>query len=1161
MEGSSNGNVVTVVRASNIHCNSCIQTINETLATLVPPPHGVEVSTEEKSVTVHHSSALPSTTIRDAIYDAGFDVEPDDAALPPYTPAETVTRTVKHLQQCTLCQQGGNLPSDLEKTGARAQGTHHVHASQSYQAVLAISGMTCSACSGSITRALEDIPGVTQVAVSVLDNSGTITIERKDLSDQVVEAIEDCGFGATLVELKPLIQTYQAVLAISGMTCSACSGSITRALEDIPGVTQVAVSVLDNSGTVTIARKDLSDKVVEAIEDCGFGATLVELKPLSQATKDSLPETSTRTITLQVDGLHSSQCPERVMSSLSNSDETITVITPLTNNADPFMTFSYDPKPPTFTIRQIIDAIETADPGYKVKIYHPPTLEERSRAIQLREQRRLLMRLAFATIVAIPTFILGIVYMALVSDHNPTRMYLMEPMWTGNASRVQWALFFMATPVMFYSAGLFHRRSIKEVHALWRKGSTVPIIKRFTRFGSMNLLVSAGVSVAYFASIVLLGLAAGEERDPNGHGDETSYFDSVVFLTMFLLAGRYLEAYSKSRTADAIRALASLRPTEALVVVPTAGSVPRESVEKSETSTIVSSHHGRDPEKADLFPTPSYSAATSSKGQRDPEKEDPYAPATSYSTTGTTVKKVSVELLEVGDVVRVLHGSTPPADGTIVDGETGLFDESSLTGESQPVGKSEGDKVFLGTINKGNVVHVRVVEIGGQTMLDQIVKVVREGQAKRAPVEKLADTLTAYFVPVITLLAIITWIIWLSLGLSGALPDHYLDNDVGGWTVWSLEFAIAVFVIACPCGIGLAAPTALLVGSGEAAKHGILARGGGEAFQEASRINTIVFDKTGTLTAGELQVTNELLCAADDWKDEVVLSLVWETENTSSHPLAGALQKYCAGKVPTMIPRGGSSFTETAGKGLKGLFSDPKCTVIIGNEGWMQDHGITLTGDVVSRTDTWKAEAKSTVFVGIGSESDDSYRLVAVFGIADAIRKEAPEVIAWFKKQGITPWMISGDHLKTALAVAAQVGIPAENVIAGVLPQGKGEKIQWLQQGSGESAGENERRIVAMVGDGINDSVALSLADVGIAIGSGSDVAVSSASFILLKSDLRSLLTLVDLSKAVIKRVKFNFLWAGIYNMAALPLAAGVIYPAGNTRLDPVWAALAMALS
>ena len=204
-----------------------------------------------------------------------------------------------------------------------------------------------------------------------------------------------------------------------------------------------------------------------------------------------------------------------------------------------------------------------------------------------------------------------------------------------------------------------------------------------------------------------------------------------------------------------------------------------------------------------------------------------------------------------------------------------------------------------------------------------------------------------------------------------------------------------------------------------------------------------------------------------------------------------------------MIPRGGSSFTETAGKGLKGLFSDPKCTVIVGNEGWMQDHGITITGDVISRTDRWKTEAKSTVFVGIGSDNGDNYRLVAVFGVADAIRKEAPEVIAWFKKQDITPWMISGDHLKTALAVAAQVGIPAENVIAGVLPQGKvsqkglitgqslifrpqGEKIEWLQRGSGESAGENERRIVAMVGDGINDSVALSLADVGIAIGSGS---------------------------------------------------------------------------
>ncbi|KAL0579547.1 hypothetical protein V5O48_002476 [Marasmius crinis-equi] len=1096
MEGSSNGSVVTVINVSNIHCASCIQTIHESLAALVPPPHGVEVSIMARSVTVHHPVALSPTAIRDAIFDAGFDVVADgDAALPQYTPASTVLRTVKHLQQCTLCQQGEKLSSDPEKAAIQAQ-----------------------------------------------------------------EA------------------SYQAVLSISGMTCSACSGSITRALEEVPGVTKIAISVLDNSGTVTIERKDLADKVVEAIEDCGFGANLVELASLSRSPDNAPPETSTRTVTLQILGLYSTQCPERVTTSLAKLTEPITITKPLTDYTDPFITFSYDPKPPTFTIRQIINAIESGSPEYKAKFYHPPTLEERSRAIQLREQRRLLMRLAFTVIVAIPTFILGIVYMSLVSDHDPTKMYLMEPMWAGNASRVEWALFIMATPVMFYGAGLFHRRSIKEIYSLWKKGSTVPIIKRFTRFGSMNLLVSAGVSVAYFASIVLLGLAAGEERSEDGEGDDTTYFDSVVFLTMFLLAGRYLEAYSKSRTADAIRALASLRPTEALVVVPTS-AVSRKS-EDSEASTAISS-------------------TAPSHAERDLEKADPGTSAAAYSAAvGTTIEKVSVEMLEVGDVVRVLHGSTPPADGTIVEGENGLFDESSLTGESRPVGKSSGDQVFLGTINKGNVVHVRVAEIGGQTMLDQIVKVVREGQAKRAPMEKLADTITAYFVPIITLLAILTWVVWLALGTSGALPDDYLDKEVGGWTVWSLEFAIAVFVIACPCGIGLAAPTALLVGSGEAAKHGILARGGGEAFQEASKINTIVFDKTGTLTAGELQVTDELFCATDDWKDEVVLSLVWEVENTSSHPIATALQKYCAEKVPNMTSKGGSSFAETAGKGLKGVFSDPSCTVIIGNEAWMEDHGVSIEENLVSRIDRWKSEAKSTVFVAIGNSNDKDYRLAAVLGVADAIRKEAPEVIEWFKKQGITPWMISGDHLKTALAVAAQVGIPAENVIAGVLPQGKGEKIEWLQQGSQDTpSGENTRRCVAMVGDGINDSVALSLADVGIAIGSGSklspfsiaraalvnaskgDVAVSSASFILLHSDLRALLTLVDLSRAVIRRVKFNFVsfiviyasearsnwtcqaWAGVYNIAALPIAAGVIYPAGRTRLDPVWAALAMALS
>ena len=257
----------------------------------------------------------------------------------------------------------------------------------------------------------------------------------------------------------------------------------------------------------------------------------------------------------------------------------------------------------------------------------------------------------------------------------------MSPLWAGNVSHAEWALFILATPAMFYSAGQFHRRSIKEMYALWKPGSRVPLYRRFVRFGSMNLLVSFGVSIAYFASIVLLALAAAQSPQGHGEGDNTTYFDSVVFLSMFLLAGRYLEAYSKGRTADAVTALGKLRPTEALVLV------PETKAETSDSSTDVN---------VDL-----------EKGGDDELKT---------FKAGMRVQKINADLLEVGDVVRVPHGATPPTDGVIVSRNGGQFDESSLTGESRPITKHEGDNVFVGTINRGSAVDVKVTTLGGETM-------------------------------------------------------------------------------------------------------------------------------------------------------------------------------------------------------------------------------------------------------------------------------------------------------------------------------------------------------------------------------------------------------------------------------------------------------------
>ncbi|KAH9844171.1 heavy metal translocatin [Rhodofomes roseus] len=1025
--------------------------------------------------------------------------------------------------------------------------------------------MTCASCSTAVTHALTDLPGVSDVAVNLLGNSATLNVASADLVPSVAETVEDIGYEAEVISVEPLyVPPAQKVahaaeaegpqrvtLSVGGMTCAACLNTVTDVLKGLPGVTDPMVNLLGASATLVVGSKDITPQVVEAIEDAGYEAEVISTEPVNSENDKAL-EVGPRTVALRVDGMFCGHCPEKVMNAVSSLGDKVTILKPITDHTDPVLRISYVPSSPTFTLRHIIQRISSAPSPdgtpFVASVHHPPSLEDRARRMQEREQRQLLERLVFAVIAAIPTFIIGIVLMDLLPISRDGRMWVMAPIWTGNTSRASWALFFCATPVMFYSAGTFHRRSMKEIWALWKPGSRTPVWRRFVRFGSMNLLVSTGVSVAYFASIALLALAAAQPVSTSGMGDTTTYFDSVVFLTMFLLIGRFLEAYSKGRTADAITALGKLRPTFALIVIPVSEA------------------------REDRNPSPD----SSTLGDVDLEKGDvSREDADASKASGTKIERIDAELLEVGDVVRVQHGGSPPADGTIVTGDSGAFDESSLTGESRLVKKQVGDDIFLGTINKGGVVDVRVDAIGGETMLDHVVKVVREGQTRRAPIERVADMITGYFVPVVTLLAIITWVVWLGLGLGGALPPSYLDIDIGGWVVWSLEFAISVFVVACPCGIGLAAPTALLVGSGLAAKYGILARGGGEAFQEAAQLDIVVFDKTGTLTeGGEPKVTDAEIVEREGsrWTRDVILGIAAEVESASSHPLATAIRQHCLDNAAS--PQSGSAFDETPGRGLKAEFGSLKCSAIIGNEAWMKDHGCSVDGRLANQLDTWKSEGKSVVLLAIRDESADApaFSLVGLFAIADPLRPEAKSVIEHLHNQSIGTWMISGDNETTAKAVARMVGIPETNVIAGVLPHEKADKIRWLQQVGMKRPQPsirrlfgkqklNERCVVAMVGDGINDAPALTAADVGIAIGSGSDVAISSAAFILVSANLYTLLTLTDLSRKIFNRVKFNFFWALFYNTIAVPIAAGVIYPAGNARLPPAWASLLMALS
>ena len=482
--------------------------------------------------------------------------------------------------------------------------------------------------------------------------------------------------------------------------------------------------------------------------------------------------------------------------------------------------------------------------------------------------------------------------------------------------------------------------------------------------------------------------------------------------------------------------------------------------------------------------------------------------------------QIKLEDVSVGDIVLVKPGEKLPVDGEVIEGNTSV-DESMLTGESIPVDKTIGSKVIGASINKTGFIKYKASKVGADTALAQIIKLVEDAQGSKAPIARLADVISMYFVPAVIALAIIAAVGWAIAGETA---------------VFCLKIFISVLVIACPCALGLATPTAIMVGTGKGAEKGVLIKGG-EALENTYKINTIIFDKTGTITEGKPKVTN--IVTYGTFPQDELLSLAASAEKGSEHPLGEAITALAQDrKLPLKEIQG---FNALVGFGISVTIEGKN--ILLGNENLMAQNSVQL-GGFLSQSDVLANEGKTPMFVAVDN------KLMGIIAVADTVKSTSRAAIDELHKMGITVAMITGDNKNTAAAIAKQVGI--DIVLSEVLPQDKANEVAKLQ-------GEN--KVVAMVGDGINDAPALAKADIGIAIGSGTDVAIESADIVLMHSDLTDVITAIRLSKATMRNIKQNLFWAFGYNVLGIPIAMGILHIFGGPLLNPMIAAAAMSLS
>ncbi|XP_040990210.1 probable copper-transporting ATPase HMA5 [Juglans microcarpa x Juglans regia] len=909
-----------------------------------------------------------------------------------------------------------------------------------------------------------------------------------------------------------------AVFSVIGMTCSpACAGSVEKAIMRLPGIREAAVDVLNNRAQVLYHPSFVNEQTIrETIENVGFQATLI--------SNDKNIKRSTQVCKIHVNGMTCTSCSSTIESALQAIPGVQKAQVALaTEEAE----IHYSPK--TVSCNKLLETIENT--GFEAMLIS--TGEEISN-IELKvdglDTDHHTTRLIEKSLQAIPGVQEIIIYPELnkVSisykpDMTGPRTFIsviestgggcfkasVYPKGGGKEARRQeeikqyyrfflWSLVFtipvfLTSMVLMYIPGFRQVLDTKVINMLtvgmvvrWELSTPVQfIIGRRFYFGSYKALRHGSANMDV---LIVLGTNAAYfysvysllRAAYSKDFKGTDFFETSTMLISFILLGKYLEVLAKGKTSEAIAKLLELTP---------------------ETTILLT---------------------------LDGEGND------------VSEQEIDGRLIQKNDAIKIIPGAKVASDGYVLRGESHV-NESMITGESRPVAKRKGDTVIGGTVNENGVLQIKATRVGSDTALSQIVRLVESAQMAKAPIQKYADRISKYFVPLVIILSLSTWFAWFLAGKFHAYPKSWIPSSMSSFEL-ALQFGISVMVIACPCALGLATPTAVMVGTGVGASQGVLIKGG-QALESAHKANCIMFDKTGTLTVGKPVVVNTQLLKKMERQEFYVL--IAATEVNSEHPLAKAIVEYAKNfvedKENPAWPEA-RAFISITGHGVKASVQNRE--IIVGNKSLMFNQNVEIPLDAEDILAKAEGMAQTGILVAIDRE------VAGVLAISDPLKPGAREVISILKSMKIRSIMVTGDNWGTANSVAGEVGI--ETVIAEAKPEDKAKKVRDFQA---------EGYIVAMVGDGINDSPALAVANVGMAIGAGTDIAIEAADIVLMRNNLEDVITAIDLSRKTFTRILLNYIWALGYNILGIPIAAGFLFPFTGFRLPPWIAGAAMAAS